>query len=178
MECFKSSRMKTILSYWKNLAKKNYNHGDDEKSRLELHARLLVKHKLSADEHPPIDKKPCPQCKTNMSLLCSLPSACKYDSSFSDQEQQSSALTTQYKHISCLEPHCTNTFDLRFKSNSIPHRIRSFPLSICILIVKCYQRGFHLQKVGKYAWWHNILFNNTKGQTQNQYCIIFSHQKK
>lgn len=74
----------------------------------------------------------------------------------SDQEQQSSALPTQYKHILCLETHCTSTSDLRFKSSSIPHRIKGFPLSICILIVKCYHRGVLLYNVGKDAWRHNI----------------------
>lgn len=71
--------MKTILRITERIwQKKIYNRGDDEKSRLELHARFLVKQKLSADEHPLINKKLRPQCifKINMSVLCSLPSAC------------------------------------------------------------------------------------------------------
>lgn len=44
--------MKTIS----RVTEKIQNHGDDDKGRPELHARFLVKEKLSADEHPPINK--------------------------------------------------------------------------------------------------------------------------
>lgn len=70
-----------------------------KKHKLELYANLLVKQKLSADEHPPT-KKPCPQhvlrIHTSLSILCLLPASVTH--SCSAQAWQLSALTAQHKH--------------------------------------------------------------------------------
>lgn len=57
MECHKNSKMKTTIRVTKRIQQKTFDFiimSMMKKDKLELYANLLVKQKLSADEHPPI----------------------------------------------------------------------------------------------------------------------------
>lgn len=130
VECCKNSRMRTTVSYQKNPAKNLwfYNHVNDEKTQIRTICKPSSQENLFADEHPPT-KKTCPQhilrIHTSLCILCLLPASVTIPAGLKSSSPVLSLLST---NTLCSESHCSRTSDLRFKSSSIPNRIKGLPL--------------------------------------------------
>lgn len=175
MECYKNSKMKTTVRVTERIQQEPFDFiimSMMKKHKLELYANLLVKQKLSADEHPPTKNLVLNTSlgHTSLCILCFLPASVTIPAQLKSSSPMLSLLST---NTLCSESHCSRTSDLRFMSSSIPNRIKGLPLL-------SFTRGGLIYKklVNIYADKVIVLFISRKRQKQPPNHTVLRHQKK